>query len=60
MRKLLRKVSLDIVDHKYLQKYLWMTCSTRCALTVRVEVAVDTVCRGMGAEELRGEVRAHH
>jgi hypothetical protein len=35
-------------------------CSTRCALTVRVEVAVDTVCRGMGAEELRGEVRAHH
>jgi hypothetical protein len=59
MRKLLRKVSFDIEGRGYLQKYLYVICCTRCALTVRVEVAVDTVCRGMDAEELRSEVRAH-
>jgi hypothetical protein len=46
MRKLLRKVSLEMVAHEDMQKYLWMLCSTRCALSVRVGVAVGTVCRG--------------
>lgn len=46
MRKLLREVSLEMAECKYQPKYLWVLCSTICALTVRVEVAVGTVCRG--------------